>query len=440
MSGAHIKNLAVEGVNISADGTGNFNTGAIAGFMVGGSISNSYMTGAVASAGASSEVGGLVGKMQGGGRILNSYALGTVSAKRYAGGLVGATAGTNTIANSFAQGAVTGANSTGGLVGNMLGVTVRNSYAAGQVSSAERAGGLAGTMGGGSIHDSYAMGAVSSSWDKIQRGVGGLVGDFNSGSINNSYATGSLSLLSSWQKLGGLVGWIANTGASISASYVNLDAEHSQSGVNISVSNKRLVGGRANTHALVENKVYGKTTAELKALTAAGTGWSAANWSFAALPGVLYVQNPSTAANAPKWCGAEGNSDELPVCGTLIPGQRLSATIADGGACTARDLKDWQDGVCEKTKMGQTRTCTDGTEGDGSCDWSCLGVAVKKWRIDVSCVACKARTLTEWANAGCTAPNSGIHASRHEPARLGQKGNGGCTWSCAGIAESQTGG
>ncbi len=191
VSGAHIKNLAVEGVNISADGTGNFNTGAIAGFMVGGSISNSYMTGAVASAGASSEVGGLVGKMQGGGRILNSYALGTVSAKRYAGGLVGATAGTNTIANSFALGAVTGADSTGGLVGNMLGVTVRNSYAAGQVSSAERAGGLAGTMGGGAVHNSYAMGAVSSSWDKIQRGVGGLVGDFTSGSIRNSYATGA---------------------------------------------------------------------------------------------------------------------------------------------------------------------------------------------------------------------------------------------------------
>ncbi len=231
------------------------------------------------------------------------------------------------------------------------------------------------------------------------------------------------------------MGWIANTGASISASYVNLDAEHSQGGSVVSVSNKRLVGGRANTHALVENKVYGKTTAELKALTAAGTGWSTANWSFAALPGVLYVQNPSTAANAPKWCGAEGNSDELPVCGTLIPGQRLSATIAGGGACTARDLKDWQDGVCEKTKMGQTRTCTDGTEGDGSCDWSCLGVAVKKWRIDVSCVACKARTLTEWADGDCNEEEEKREQTR--TCTPGQKGNGGCTWSCAGITESQ---
>ncbi len=436
-SGAHIKNLAIEGVSISSSHSSAY-VGAIAGIMEAGSISNSYMTGSVTGA---SHVGGLTGYLSSASSMRNSYALGSVTGS-IVGGLAGSTAGslleTSSIGNSFALGSVTGSSHTGGLVGFMDSTSIRNSFALSAVKSSSHAGGLTGQMSGGSIHDSYAMGSVSSSTSAVQQGVGGLVGDL-SGSITNSYATGSLSLLSNLHQVGGLVGRIHGTSASISASYVNQGAEHNQGGSDIALAGKRWVGNKENTDTAVQGKVYGKTMAQLQALTSAGTGWSSTNWAFASskLSGVQYVQNPSTAANAPQWCGAEGNSDELPVCGTLILGQQLGGLVAGGGACSARDLKSWLNGVCEQRLMSQVRTCTDGARGDGSCNWSCLGLSMKKWKTDTSCLACKARTLTQWADDGCTAPNSG-YMRQTRTCTPGTKGNNSCAWSCAGIAEEKT--
>ena len=98
------------------------------GFLYGGSITSSYTTGAIRGAGSS---GGLVGAMQDGSHITNSFATGDVIAsqsnKNSFGGLVGYVPnGSNkSITKSYATGAVrnntgvTGTSSRGGLIGNL---------------------------------------------------------------------------------------------------------------------------------------------------------------------------------------------------------------------------------------------------------------------------------------------------------------------------------
>ncbi|UYO55138.1 MBG domain-containing protein [Rhodopseudomonas palustris] len=91
-----------------------------------GAITRSYASGAVTAS--TYWAGGLVGYAEDTTVIQSSYALGAVTAAGgYSGGLVGATGGT--IANSYATGAVTGGTSLGGFVGVLsAGGTVSGSY------------------------------------------------------------------------------------------------------------------------------------------------------------------------------------------------------------------------------------------------------------------------------------------------------------------------
>lgn len=153
-SSAYIKNLGVEGVNI----TGDIYVGGVVGYIDNVSITNCYVTGTVKG---NRSVGGVVGQ-DNNGIITNCYAISTVN------GNVG----------------------VGGLVGRENGGSITKSYTTGAVTGNECVGGVAGELNNsGSITNCYALGAVNGS----DGYVGGVVGYFYSGSMTNCYATGEVS-------------------------------------------------------------------------------------------------------------------------------------------------------------------------------------------------------------------------------------------------------
>ena len=208
------------------------------GYIYGGSIKNTGVTGNVyayssASSSASAKAGGLVGYSSSSSSISNSYATGNVyaySASASAGGLAGSSSGSS-ISNSYATGNVYASNSypygvyAGGLVGDGSGIS--NSYATGNVyassssSSNVYAGGLAGYSNSSSgMSNNYATGNVYASSSSDNCYAGGLVGLQYSreGSISNGYATGDV-YASSTKSIyaGGLLG--KNDGGSITNGY-----------------------------------------------------------------------------------------------------------------------------------------------------------------------------------------------------------------------------
>ena len=184
---------------------GSANIGGLVGFnSSGGTISNSFATGAVTTANVA--VGGLVGWNDG--AVSGSYAAGTVTGNGAVGGLVGVNPGS--INGSYATGSVSGTNEAGGLAANNGG-TITQSYASGAVAGTIYVGGLVGA-GPGQISQSYASGNVTGT-----TAVGGLVGQFSvitvGGTIDHSYATGNVI---GTTEVGGLVG---NNGGTITQSY-----------------------------------------------------------------------------------------------------------------------------------------------------------------------------------------------------------------------------
>lgn len=144
---AKVYGLGVEGCSINGGGA----VGGICGGNDGGTISNSYVTGAISSAGDS--VGGLGGYNGSGGRISRCYAVVSVTGHERVGGLCGSGEG-SIIIDCYATGAVSGWNYVGGLCG--WGGMISNCYATGSVSGGSRSGGLIGTSVGS---------VVSSFWD-----------------------------------------------------------------------------------------------------------------------------------------------------------------------------------------------------------------------------------------------------------------------------------
>ncbi|MBS1191248.1 MAG: putative filamentous hemagglutinin family outer membrane protein [Rhodocyclaceae bacterium] len=121
-----------------------------------GTILYSYSAGPLS--GASDYVGGLVGKNVNG-SIRYSYSAGPVNGSAlnsyYVGGLVGENTIGGTIADSYSTGAVRGASYVGGLVGSNV-ATIRNSYSSGAVNGTTSAdvGGFTG-RNRAYIYDSY---------------------------------------------------------------------------------------------------------------------------------------------------------------------------------------------------------------------------------------------------------------------------------------------
>lgn len=154
LSGAVVKNLGIEGADISSTGASN-STGILAGKTTANTeISNCYTAGVVKGEGA---VGGIIGEVSGNGDILKqSYSEAEVSTDSDAtdvklGGLIGKNGGT--LENSFAVGNVTGktGSDAGGLVGyDDSGGTIKKSYYGGKVQTGTNIGALAGKNNSGS--------------------------------------------------------------------------------------------------------------------------------------------------------------------------------------------------------------------------------------------------------------------------------------------------
>ncbi|WP_066020437.1 MULTISPECIES: fibronectin type III domain-containing protein [Clostridium] len=241
ISGATIKNLKLENVNITS---GNY-TGALVGNAMGVStIDNCYSSGIITAYGNS---GGLVGGTSGDGSKINinnsgsSVKMTIVNGDGINGDNVGGIAGgiTGDITNSYATGDITSktGNSTGGLVGYING-NITQCYTTNNVNSnGKNAGGLAGYING-SISECYAAGSVTST----SNFVGGLIGYMNSGKVCDSF---SLAPVSGASYVGGLLGY-KNTTENIS---------HCYSSGKITASGK-YVGGITGAGGTIDNSYY----------------------------------------------------------------------------------------------------------------------------------------------------------------------------------------
>ncbi len=200
-SDGSVRNLALEGVNIT--GTG-YCVGALVGkAFFGTSVTNCYATGTVA--GNANYVGGLVGFAHDA-NVSNSYATGEVAGNSYVGGFVGHAFADTSVTNCYATGTVNGTDEVGGLVGEAYSyASVTNCYATGAVSGNGVVGGLAGHVGNATVSNSYATGEVAGNSD-----VGGLVGQSSYyAAITNSYAAGVVTGTGNY--IGGLVGFVDDT-------------------------------------------------------------------------------------------------------------------------------------------------------------------------------------------------------------------------------------
>lgn len=138
-----------------------------------GSISYSYATGNVTGHGGSSigadSVGGLVGE-NGGGSVNQSYATGAVTAAwSVAGGLVGNNNAGSYIGNSYSTGSVTSLYDSGGLVGENYAATIVNSYATGLVWGASTPSAHLGGLVGRNLHISSSI--TNSYWNTETTGM-----------------------------------------------------------------------------------------------------------------------------------------------------------------------------------------------------------------------------------------------------------------------------
>jgi len=173
-----------------------------------GIIGSSYATGAVLG-GVDSAVGGLVGKVGGGGASFSdSYATGTVTGGTGAdvGGLAGWTE-SGSIKNSYATGVVSGG--AGSVDGGLLGIgdmTVTASYATGNVSGVGEStvGGLEGAAFGKKIENSSASGAITDGGG-YYADAGGLIGYADHVKLSGDFATGSVTG-ADYGAVGGLIG------------------------------------------------------------------------------------------------------------------------------------------------------------------------------------------------------------------------------------------
>ena len=178
VTGGTISNLGLVDFTVS----GQSNIGGLVGKNDGGSITACYATGSVS--GVTTIVGGLVGYNGTSSTITACHFRGNVSGSYCVGGLVGMNV-SSTIAASYAFAEVIGVNSCiGGLVGQSWSGSILSCYATGDTSGTSSVGGLVGDLGnGGSITSSYAASVVSPTGS----GIGGLVGTSPNGSVNVSF-------------------------------------------------------------------------------------------------------------------------------------------------------------------------------------------------------------------------------------------------------------
>ena len=181
-SGAQVKNLGVESVNITG-GNGSEYIGGLCGQNLQGAITNCYADGSVTSGESAYCIGGLCGSNgdwdNSGGAITNCHAGGTVAGAGVDwSGQFGGLCGYNkqgTITNCYAANSVTGPSSLGGLCGENDDGSIINCYATGSVTGNSSLGGLCGYNRAGTITNCYATGAVACGATRYGS-IGGLCG------------------------------------------------------------------------------------------------------------------------------------------------------------------------------------------------------------------------------------------------------------------------
>jgi hypothetical protein len=204
--GAAIQNLGVEDVLITSEGDSAAIGGIVGRSEWEGSLVNCYVTGSFIATGRNSTVGGLVGDNSRG-SISHCYAIvsvdGADSYNSSAGGLVGENF-MGTLDTCYSMGQVSGDayniyyNGVGGLIGYTDSGSVTRCYSTCTVDSKRgNAGGLMGINYAGTLTACYATGSVSG-----VSYVGGLAG-CTGGEITACYATGEVSGNSN---VGGLAG------------------------------------------------------------------------------------------------------------------------------------------------------------------------------------------------------------------------------------------
>ncbi|BBM89281.1 hypothetical protein COTS27_00977 [Spirochaetota bacterium] len=188
-------------------------------------------------------VGAIVGYLQGG-KIMESYAVGTVTGNSNIGGLAGALH-TSEITNSYSAGTVSGIIHVGGLAGHLLFSDIKGSYASQSITGTDYIGGLAGFFNSGTITNSYASGSITGT-----EHIGGLAGFFP-GQINNSY---SITSITGTDNIGGLIGLGTRNPNNLINSYWNTE-----------------------TAPTVPRDANGRTTAQMQTRIA---DWNTSVWNF----------------------------------------------------------------------------------------------------------------------------------------------------------------
>ncbi|MCL2181922.1 MAG: ankyrin repeat domain-containing protein [Chitinispirillia bacterium] len=264
IDGGKIQNLGLDGVNIQGHGR----TGALAGIISNGSITNIWSKGKVSGI---DMVGGLAGGIANG-SVAGSYSSATVSGNAAVGGVAGGVTKKTAISACYFTGAVSGLHGVGGVAGSVHdNSSITGSYSTGTVNGGNEAGGVAGqvivnsrmancystsavsgrgTVGGvtGTIGDnssvtaSYSSGAVIGTDDL----VGGVTGKIHENSaLSASYASGTVT---GGNSAGGVAGWVDTTGGVNNCAAMNPEVKGA--GVNTG----RVAGSGAGT--LTNNAAY----------------------------------------------------------------------------------------------------------------------------------------------------------------------------------------
>jgi hypothetical protein len=252
--------------------SGYMQLGGLIGHNVDNIVTNCHATGTLT--GGVYGIGGLIGD-NAYAQINNCYAVGAIFGEHFSsqlGGLIGRNNGgdNGAVMNSFATGTVTGGDSSeylGGLIGDNVYATTIGCYATGTVTSGDGSysiGGLIGENHYSNIIDCYANGSVVCGDNSDS--IGGLVGFnlyssyFEIGTIGNCYATGEVLGGNNYQNIGGFAGYTNNI-------------EHINGFWNIETSG--LIDGVGNMSPDPEG-VIGKATAEMMTQTT----FTDAGWDF----------------------------------------------------------------------------------------------------------------------------------------------------------------
>ena len=218
---------AISGNSATGSVTGIDNTGGFSGIVSGLDMANSHATGSVTATGI--QTGGFVGHLERDALLEDTYAIGAVTGTGSVGGHVGYVIG-GTISNSYATGNVSAPNASdvGGFAGVIGTSSISHSLATGMVTGNTSVGGFAGSVSGdwfanATLSDISATGSVTALGvgSGINGSAGGLIGvQLSSSSLVRGFSTGNVT---GRQRVGGLVGDISgftfSTGVSVSDSY-----------------------------------------------------------------------------------------------------------------------------------------------------------------------------------------------------------------------------